>query len=90
MICGIIVENIKSIKSNIGFLETTGIDLEGNLFSPSMNEAIIIKRFILSIDFKVMLFDSTKIGVTFLSKVGNIAKFDLVLTKNNLSSSQKK
>lgn len=90
MVGGITVENIKSIKTNIGFLGTTGIDLEGNLFSPSMNEAITKKSFMQSIDFKVVVFDSTKIGITSLSKFGNIAEFDLVLTNKNISSSQKK
>ena len=89
MVGGMTVENIKSIKTNIGFLGTTGIDLEGNLFSPSMDEAVTKKSFMQSIDFKVVVFDSTKIGITSLSKFGNIAEFDLVLTNDNITPSQK-
>lgn len=43
------------------------------------------KRFMLSIDFTVIVFDSTKRDFTSLSKFGDIADFDLVLTNNNIT-----
>ncbi len=73
-------EFIGRFKIDTCFIGATGIDMNGDLFSPNEFEAATKRVFMKSGIFKILIADATKINMHSFAKFANLSEFDMWIT----------
>ncbi len=76
---------IENFNIDVCFIGTTGIDNEGNLYSPNELEAATKKVFMKSSQFKILVADSTKINTHSFARFGSLKDFNIFITTKEIN-----
>ena len=75
---------LDEINTDIAFITTRGITINGKLTTPSFYEGKIKQIFIKKALKKILITDSTKFGITGLYNFANISDFNILITDKNI------
>ena len=73
---------ISQFNADIAFMSCRGMSVDKGATDPSDEEAYVKKEYIKNSDKRILLCDTTKIGVDYFCKVAPLNEFDFIITNN--------
>ena len=73
---------ISQFNADIAFMSCRGMSVDKGATDPSDEEAYIKKEYIKNSDKRILLCDTTKIGVNYFCKVAPLNEFDFIITNS--------
>lgn len=73
---------IKQFNADVCFMSCRGMSLEKGATDPNDEEAYIKREYLRNSDLRILLCDTTKIGVNYFCKVAPLSEYDQIITNN--------